>query len=63
MLQGCSLFKQCGKLPKEHCAAGVQAVKAVSESTCRALCCMGGSLFKRCLNLPARHFLAGVWAV
>ena len=41
VLQGCSLFKQCAQLPAEHCVAGVPAVQAVSESTCRVLCCRG----------------------
>ena len=34
MLQGCRLFKRCPNQPAEHCVAGVQAVKAVSEVTC-----------------------------
>ena len=50
MLQGCRLFKQCLKcrlfkqcwnLPAGHCVAVVQAVKAVLEQSCRALCCRG----------------------
>ena len=43
VLQGCRLFKLCQNLPAWHCVAGVQAVKAVSESTCRARCCRGAS--------------------
>ena len=38
VLQRCRLFKRCGNLPARHCVAGVQAVKAVSVPTCRALC-------------------------
>ena len=36
---GCRLFKRCPKLPAGHCIAGLQAVNAVSETTCWALCC------------------------
>ena len=46
VLQGWSLFKWCQKLPARHSVAGVQAALAVSESTCRALCCRG----KGCLR-------------
>ena len=35
------LFKQCRNLPAHHCVAGVQAVLAISEPTCRALCYRG----------------------
>ena len=35
-----------------HCVAGVQAVLAMAEPTCRALWCRQ---FKRCWNLPAGH--------
>ena len=38
MFQRCWLFKWCRNLPEGHCVAGVQAVKAVSEPTCLALC-------------------------
>ena len=41
MLQGCRLFKQCQNLPAGHCVTVVQAVLAVSEPTCRALCYSG----------------------
>ena len=34
----CRLFKQCQNLPAGHCVTVVQAVKAMSEHTCRALC-------------------------
>ena len=40
-LQGFRLFKRCQILSGRHCVAGVQAVQAVSEPTCRALCCRG----------------------
>ena len=64
-------------LQARHCVAGVQAVKAVLEPTCPALCagCLinvrtylpsvlqGCRLFKRCQNLPARQCVAGVQAV
>ena len=33
------LFKLCQNLPARHCVAGVQADLAMSEPTCRALCC------------------------
>ena len=39
MLPGCRLFKGCQNLPAGHCVAGVQAVEAVLEHTCQALCC------------------------
>ena len=35
MLQGCRLLKRCLNQPAGHCVAGVQAVEAVSEVTCR----------------------------
>ena len=35
------LFKLCRNLPAPHCVAGVQAVLAMSESTCRAPCYRG----------------------
>ena len=35
------LFKLCQNLPARHCVAGVQAVLAMSEPTCRALCYRG----------------------
>ena len=36
-----SLFKLCRNLPARHCVAGVQAVLAISEPTCRAPCYRG----------------------
>ena len=74
VLLGCRLFKRCRNLPAGHCVAGVQAVKAVSEFTCQALCCRGEGclsnvgtylwgtvcrLFKRCINLPTGHCVQG----
>ena len=48
------MFKQCQNLPYGHCVAGVQVVEAVSEPTCRALCCRGsGCLSSVATNLPA----------
>ena len=41
VLQGCRLYKWCQNLPAGHCVTVVQAVKAVSEPTCRALCNRG----------------------
>ena len=41
VLQGCRLFKRCRYLPAGHCATLVKAVLAMSEPTCRALCCRG----------------------
>ena len=41
VLQGHRLLKWCSNLPAWHCVAGVQAVQAVSEPTCWALCCRG----------------------
>ena len=38
MLQGCRLLKHCLNLPAGHCVTGVQAVKALLEPSCRALC-------------------------
>ena len=38
VLPGCRLFKRCWNLPGGPCVAGVQAVKAVLEPTCRVLC-------------------------
>ena len=52
--QGCRLFKQCLNLPSGHCVTVVQAVKAVSEPTCRALCYSGAG----CLS-NIRTYLPG----
>ena len=41
VLQGCRLFKRCRNLPAVHCVTVVKAVLAMSEPTCRALCCRG----------------------
>ena len=41
VLQGCRLHKQYRNLPAGHCVTVVQAVKVVSEPTCRALCYSG----------------------
>ena len=41
VLQGCRLYKRCRNLPARHCVTVMQAVKVVSEPTCRALCCRG----------------------
>ena len=35
------LFKLCRNLPARHCVAGMQAVLAISEPTCRAPCYRG----------------------
>ena len=35
------LIKLCQNLPARHCAAGAQAVLAISEPTCRAPCYRG----------------------
>ena len=60
---GCRLFKCCSKLPPRHCGAGVQAVKAVSEPTSRALLGQGCRLFNLGWNLPPEHCWAGVQGV
>ena len=41
VLQWCRLFKRCQNLPAGHCVTVVQAVEAMSEPTCRALCYSG----------------------
>ena len=46
VLQGCRLFKQCWSLPAGHCVAGVQTISAMSEPTCRALCCSGAGCLR-----------------
>ena len=38
---GVQAVKVVQNLPAEHCVAGVQTVKVVSEPTCRALCYSG----------------------
>ena len=60
VLQWWKLFKQCQSLPAGHCVTVMQAVWAMSEITCRALCCRGadflsgvgtylpGTVFQRC---------------
>ena len=50
----------CAGVQARHCAAGMQAVKAVSEPTCPTLC---AGVFKHGQNLPARHCVAGLQAV
>ena len=40
------MFKGCRNLPAGPCVAGLQAVSAVLEPTCRALRCRGAG----CLN-------------
>ena len=47
MLQWCRLFKQSQNLPAGHCVTVVQAVEAVSEPTCRALCYSGADCLSR----------------
>ena len=54
VLQGCRLYKQCRNLPTRHCVTVVQAVLAVSEPTCRALCYSGAG----CLS-NVRTYLPG----
>ena len=46
VLQGCRLFKQCWSQPARHCVAGVQTISAMSEPTCRALCCSGAGCLR-----------------
>ena len=55
VLQGCRLYKWCRNLPAGHCATVVQAVLAVSEPTCRALCYNGAD----CLS-NVRIYLLGI---
>ena len=53
VLQRCRLFMRCWNLSAGHCVAGMQAVEAVSESTCRSLCCRGaGCLYCVRIYLP-----------
>ena len=54
VLQWCRLFKWCQNLPGRHCVTVVQAVKAMSEPTCRALCYSGAG----CLS-GVRIYLMG----
>ena len=79
VLQWCRLFKPCRNLPAGHCVTVVQAVKAVSEPTWRALCGVGclsnvrtylqGTvlqwyrLFKQCQNLPTGYCFTGLQTV
>ena len=46
VLQVCRLFKRCLNLPAGHCVTVVQAVKAVSEPTCWALCYTGAGCIR-----------------
>ena len=48
------MFKHCLNLPARHCVTGMQAVIALSESTCRALCYSGAG----CLS-NVRTYLPG----
>ena len=54
VLQWCRLFKQCQNLPARHCVTVVKAVLAMSDPTCRALCCSGAG----CLS-NVRTYLPG----
>ena len=45
------MFKRCRTLPAGYCFAGVQAVEAVSEPTCQALCCRGAG----CLSVAGAY--------
>ena len=54
VLQWCRLLKQCQNLPAGHCVTVLQAVLAMSEPTCRALCCRGAD----CLS-NVRVYLLG----
>ena len=54
VLQWCRLFKQCWNLSAGHCVTVVKAVLALSEPTCRALCCSGAG----CLS-NVRTYLLG----
>ena len=54
VLKWCRLLKHCQNLPAGHSVTGVQAVKVVSESTCRALCYSGAD----CLSC-VRAYLPG----
>ena len=54
VLQGCRLLQHCLNLPTMHCVAGVQAVLAMAEPTCRALCYSGAD----CLS-SVRTYLPG----
>ena len=54
VLQWCRLFKHSQNIPAGHCVTVVQAVKAVSEPTCGALCYSG----EGCLS-NVRTYLPG----
>ena len=54
VLQWCRLFKRCQNLPTGHCVTGVQAVLAMSEPTCQAVCYSGAD----CLS-NVRTYLLG----
>ena len=54
VLQWFRLFKQCQNLPTGHCVTVVQAVLAVLEPTCQALCYSG----EECLS-GVRTYLLG----
>ena len=54
VLQWCRLFNRCQKLPAGHCVTVLQAVQALSEPTCWALCYSGAD----CLS-NVRTYLPG----
>ena len=62
-VQGCRLLKQYQNLPAGHCVAGLQAVSAVSESTCQALFCMGAGCLSGDGTFLHEHGVTGVHAV
>ena len=46
VLQGCRLIKGCRNIPARHCVAGMQAVSAMLEPTCQALCYRGAGCLR-----------------
>ena len=59
VLQGWRLFKRCQNLPTGQSVTGVQAVKAMSEPSCRAMCCRGAG----CLSCVRIYLLGKVLQV
>ena len=63
VLQWCRLFKRTQNLPAGYCFTGVQAVKAMLEPTCRAMCYSGAGCLSSVRTYMPGHCVTVVQAV
>ena len=59
VLQCRRLFKRCQNLPARHCVTLVLTVRALSEPTCRALCCSGANCLSNVRTYLPSNVLLG----